>query len=83
MAQSAAERKAAQRAREKVALVVTVWLNATEAQTLTRCFETQNGEGDRVRFYKLALLTGAAFVANAGTPRGRKIKTIKDPADQA
>ncbi len=75
MAQSAAERKAAQRAREKVARVVTVWLTAAEAETLDKCFETQNGGEDRVRFYKSALMTGAKFAANSGTPRGKKIKS--------
>lgn len=75
MSQTAAERKRAQRARNRHALTVTVELTEDEAAKLAAAYDVQNAWGTRTEFYAAALITGAAFVANAGTPRGRKIKS--------
>lgn len=72
-----AERKRRQRERMKRGLSILIELTDDEAERLARAYDLQGAYGSKLDFYTAALMTGSAFVANAGTPRGQKIKTIK------
>lgn len=73
MSQSTSQRQAAYRERRGIAKTITIHLTAQEAELLNRCFDTQGRFPDRRSFTKAALMTGARFVANAGTPKGQKL----------
>lgn len=79
MSQSTKERQAAHRARKGIVKTISINLTAEEHAKLEACFELQGHAENWTQFAKASLLTGAAFVANAGTPRGRKIKTGGTP----
>jgi len=53
-------------------VTLTVRLNREQHDFLMACMEMQRGP--IVNFVQRALLTGAAFVANSGNPRGKKVR---------
>jgi len=54
---------------------LTIRLTRDEQAYFARCLEIQNGNGET--FLKRALLTGSAFLANAGNSKGGKTKIRK------
>lgn len=71
-----ANRRAKQRQRERQASrgdrKLEIVVSATEYDLLLKLRELQRGPVED--FWKRALVTGACFTANSGTPRGSKVK---------
>jgi len=53
-------------------VTITVRMNREQHAQMMRCLDCQRGPAEN--FILRALLTGAAFVANSGTPRGKKVR---------
>lgn len=71
---AAAKRRQRQREKSRGDEVITVTLSAEEAQVFKRAQELQRGPVDV--FAKRCLTQGAMFLANMGTPRGRKLRAL-------
>lgn len=75
-----AQRAAKARARRKGAggKGILIEVDGLTAAWLEEAFQTQGHYGSKGEFYRAALLRGAAFVANSGTPIAEKLPRLAD-----